>query len=93
MQTYIRFDNESSALHTVIDIETGDRTGLLYDMASAFSIMGLNIFKARINTGAYRVRDSFYVQFHGGKITHRILQSAIRAGLLESIDLPTIKKE
>ncbi len=93
VQTYIRFDNESSALHTVIDIETGDRTGLLYDMASAFSIMGLNIFKARINTGAYRVRDSFYVQFHGGKITHRILQSAIRAGLLESIDSPTIKKE
>ncbi len=93
VQTYIRFDNDSSALHTVIDIETGDRTGLLYDMASAFSIMGLNIFKARINTGAYRVRDSFYVQFNGGKITHRILQSAIRAGLLESIDSPTIKKE
>ncbi len=93
VQTYIRFDNDSSNKHTVIDIETGDRTGLLYDIASALFIMGLNIYKARINTGAYRVRDSFYVQFRDNKITHRILQSAIRAGLLESIDAQNIKQE
>ncbi len=93
VQTYIRFDNDSSSKHTVIDIEAGDRTGLLYDIASALFIMGLNIYKARINTGAYRVRDSFYVQFRDGKITHRILQTAIRAGLLESIDSQNIKQE
>ncbi len=93
VQTYIRFDNDSSSKHTVIDIEAGDRTGLLYDIASALFIMGLNIYKARINTGAYRVRDSFYVQFRDNKITHRILQSAIRAGLLESIDAQNIKQE
>ncbi len=93
LRTYIRFDNKSSAFHTVIDIETTDRTGLLYDIASAFSIMGMDIFIARINTGAYRVRDSFYVQFQGAKITHRILQTAIRAGLLESIDSSTTKQE
>ena len=93
VQTYIRFDNDSSNKHTVIDIETGDRTGLLYDIASALFVMGLNIYKARINTGAYRVRDSFYVQFRDNKITHRILQSAIRAGLLESIDAQNIQQE
>ncbi|MGC8739115.1 MAG: [protein-PII] uridylyltransferase [Candidatus Hydrogenedens sp.] len=93
VQTYIHFDNDSSNKHTVIDIETGDRTGLLYDIASAFFVMGLNIYKARINTGAYRVRDSFYVQFRDSKITHRILQSAIRAGLLESIDAQNIQQE
>ncbi|MCX8064338.1 MAG: [protein-PII] uridylyltransferase [Candidatus Hydrogenedentes bacterium] len=83
--TIIKFDNESSARHTVIDIETPDRTGLLYDIAYAFSVMGINIYKAKINTGTLKVKDSFYVDFMGGKISNRILQSAVRAGLLESI--------
>ncbi len=84
-ETSIKFDNESSVYHTVIDIETSDRTGLLYDIAYAFSVMGINIYKAKVNTGTLKVRDSFYVDFMGSKIDNRILQSAVRAGLLESI--------
>lgn len=84
-ETVIKFDNESSVRHTVIDIETSDRTGLLYDIAYAFSVMGINIHKAKINTGTLKVRDSFYVDFMGNKIDNKILQTAVKAGLLESI--------
>ncbi len=84
-ETTIKFDNESSVNHTVIDIETSDRTGLLYDIAYAFSVMGINIYKAKINTGTLKIKDSFYVDFMGSKIDNKILQSAVRAGLLESI--------
>jgi [protein-PII] uridylyltransferase len=83
--THIRFDNESSATDTVIDVETGDRTGLLYDMARALSIMGVDISSARIMTDARRVRDSFYVRVDGAKLEDRIIQVAVRAGLMEAI--------
>lgn len=83
--TLIRFDNESSSTDTVIDIETGDRTGLLYDMSRALAVMGVDISSARIMTDARRVRDSFYVRIDQSKLEDRIIQVAVRAGLMEAI--------
>jgi [protein-PII] uridylyltransferase len=85
LRTRIEFDNEASATDTVIDVETGDRTGLLYDIARAMSQMGMDIFTARIMTDARRVRDAFYVRLNDAKILDSETQSAIRAGLQEAI--------
>jgi [protein-PII] uridylyltransferase len=68
VRTRVAFDNQSSATHTVIDLETGDRTGLLYDIARAMTAAGLDIASARIVTDARRVRDSFYVTLNNHKI-------------------------
>ena len=68
VRTRITFDNQSSGTHTVIDLETGDRTGLLYDSARAMTSAGLDIASARIVTDARRVRDSFYVTLNHEKI-------------------------
>ncbi|MFA6241652.1 MAG: [protein-PII] uridylyltransferase [Candidatus Hydrogenedentales bacterium] len=76
--TKIEFDNSSSRNHTIIDIETGDRTGLLYDITRAMSEAGLDIATARIVTDARRVRDSFYVTRNNGKIEDQETQTAIR---------------
>ena len=76
--TRITFDNESSRTHTVIDIETGDRTGLLYDITRAMSDAGLDIAAARIVTDVRRVRDSFYVTMGQGKIDSEKTQETIR---------------
>ena len=76
--TKIEFDNSSSRNHTIIDIETGDRTGLLYDITRAMSETGLDIVTARIVTDARRVRDSFYVTRNNGKIEDPETQAAIR---------------
>jgi len=85
MRTRIAFDNESSATDTVIDIETGDRTGLLYDIAGALSDMGLDISSARITTDARRARDAFYVRLDGNKIEDETAQTSLREGLGKAI--------
>lgn len=85
VRTRIEFDNLSSSTDTVIDIETGDRTGLLYDMARALAAMGVDIQTARIMTDARRVRDSFYVRMNHGKLLDTETQMAVRNGLEEAI--------
>lgn len=79
--TRIGFDNGASATDTVIDIETGDRTGLLYDMAHAMAESGVDIRAARIMTDMRHVRDSFYVRLQRGKIPEGPAQEALAATL------------
>ena len=83
--TRITFDNDSSREHTVIDIETGDRTGLLYDISRAMAAAGLDITTAHIVTDARRVRDSFYVSRNGTQVVHESEQEAIRKGIHDAI--------
>ncbi|HPC15951.1 MAG TPA: [protein-PII] uridylyltransferase [Candidatus Hydrogenedentes bacterium] len=85
VRTRISFDNESSLTHTVIDIETGDRTGLLYDITRAMAHAGLDISTACIVTDARRVRDSFYVTLEKGKIETEEKQDEFREVLHEAI--------
>lgn len=84
VRTRIAFDNQSSGTHTVIDLETGDRTGLLYDIARAMTGLGLDIASARIVTDARRVRDSFYVTLNDDKIGAD-MEEAVRATLHAAI--------
>ena len=85
VRTKIAFDNESSRTYTVIDIETGDRTGLLYDIARAMTDEGLYISASRIVTDAHRVRDSFYVALENAKIEDEAAQARIRERLHRAI--------
>jgi [protein-PII] uridylyltransferase len=83
--TRIEFDNESSRGHTIVDIETGDRTGLLYDITRAMSDLGLDIATARIVTDARRVRDSFYVTQNERKIEDEAVLASLRDGMHHAI--------
>jgi [protein-PII] uridylyltransferase len=83
--TRIEFDNESSRGHTIVDIETGDRTGLLYDITRAMSDLGLDIATARIVTDARRVRDSFYVTQNERKIEDEAILASLRDGMHHAI--------
>jgi [protein-PII] uridylyltransferase len=90
VRTQVQFDNASSRTHTVIDIETGDRTGLLYDITRAMADAGLDIATARIVTDARRVRDSFYVTLHRAKVLESETQAAIREILHNAIHPRTL---
>ncbi len=83
--TNIEFDNEASRRFTVLDIMTGDRTGLLYDIAHALTDRGVDIISARVVTDARRVRDSFYIALSGEKITDTDLQAEIEEALRAAI--------
>lgn len=58
----IKLNNDASGTDTVVEIETRDRHGLLYDIATTFREEGLDIRAAKINTQGLRAIDSFYVQ-------------------------------
>ncbi|MBI3451498.1 MAG: [protein-PII] uridylyltransferase [Rhodospirillales bacterium] len=55
-------DNKASRTHTLIEINGRDRTGLLFDLTSAITDLGLSIATAKIATYGERVVDVFYVK-------------------------------
>ncbi len=68
--TRIDIDNDISAFYTVIDLYTQDRVGLLYQITSTLSALGLYIDVSKISTKVDQVADTFYVKdIFGHKIT------------------------
>ena len=85
LPTRITIDNDSHPIYTLVDIQTPDRLGLLYDLLRAMSGDGVRIEISRITTEMDVAMDSFYVYGRdGGKITspsairslQKVLQSA-----------------
>lgn len=67
--TRITLENRASPEHTVIEVITRDRPGLLYAIADALYRLGLAIAVAKINTEGTKVADVFYVsEADGSKI-------------------------
>lgn len=58
----ISIDNTASGSDTVIEVETRDRHGLLYDIARTFREEGLDLRAAKITTQGLRAIDAFYIQ-------------------------------
>ncbi len=85
VHSVVEIDNFASRFDTVIDIVTGDRTGLLYDIASALSGMGIDFQAAHIMTDVGRVRDSFYVRMDGKKIEENNLCGVVRQRVSDAI--------
>ncbi len=70
LPTRITIDNDSHPVYTLIDIQTPDRLGLLYDLLRAMGDAGLRIEISRITTEMDVAMDSFYVYgVDGGKIS------------------------
>jgi [protein-PII] uridylyltransferase len=59
--TRIGIDNDTHPIYTVVDIQTPDRLGLLYNILRGFGEVGLNIALSRIATEKGAAIDSFYV--------------------------------
>jgi [protein-PII] uridylyltransferase len=66
--TKVVIDNDSARHHSVIDVFTADRVGLLYTLARTFHQLGLSVDLARISTEGHRAADAFYVAVEGGRL-------------------------
>jgi len=55
-------DNSASATHSVIEIVARDRPGLLHDVTTCLTALGLQISTAKISTFGERAVDTFYVK-------------------------------
>ena len=86
--TGIAIDNKAHPAYTLIQIETPDRVGLLYDLLTALGHEGVDIALSRISTQKGGAIDTFYVCDNNGrgKITDstRIatIQHRLRAAIL-----------
>lgn len=60
--THITFDNEGSEIYTIIEVDTRDRPGLLYDLTRTLAENNVYIASAVIVTYGEQVVDTFYVK-------------------------------
>lgn len=60
--TSITFDNEGSDIYTIIEVDTRDRPGLLFDLTRTLANNNVYIASAVIATYGEQVVDSFYVK-------------------------------
>ena len=84
--THITFDNEGSDIYTIIEVDTRDRPGLLYDLTRTMAAANIYIASAVIATFGAQVVDSFYVKdMFGLKIHSKPRQEALEKKLRAAI--------
>jgi [protein-PII] uridylyltransferase len=82
----VMIDNTISDNHTVIEVQTQDRFGLLYKLTRLLFEQGLDIALAKISTEANRAIDVFYVtDAQGKKIVNDDVIGHIQQALLEAL--------
>ncbi|SDX15200.1 [protein-PII] uridylyltransferase [Litoreibacter albidus] len=84
--TSVTFDNEGSEIYTIIEVDTRDRPGLLYDLSRTLSETNIQIASAMIATYGAQVVDTFYVKdMFGLKFHSASKQATIERKLREAI--------
>jgi [protein-PII] uridylyltransferase len=84
--THITFDNEGSEIYTIIEVDTRDRPGLLYDLTRTLAANNIYIASAVIATYGAQVVDTFYVKdMFGLKLHQKPRQEALEKKLRQAI--------
>lgn len=84
--THITFDNEGSDIYTIIEVDTRDRPGLLYDLTRTLANNTISIVSAVIATYGAQVVDTFYVKdMFGLKLHQKAKQEALEKKLRAAI--------
>ena len=85
--TTITFDNEGSEIYTIIEVDTRDRPGLLFDLTRTLANSNVYIASAVIATYGEQVVDSFYVKdMFGLKFHSEAKQKTLEKRLREAIE-------
>lgn len=84
--TSIIFDNEGSEIFTIIEVDTRDRPGLLYDLTRVLAENNISIVTAQIATYGAQVVDVFYVKdMFGMKLHTESKRKSLEKKLREAI--------
>lgn len=85
--TEITFDNGGSEIYTIIEVDTRDRPGLLFDLTRTLSRNNIYIASAVIATYGVQAVDVFYVKdMFGLKLHSDAKRKTLEKKLLEAID-------
>jgi len=84
--TNISFDNDGSEIYTIIEVDTRDRPGLLFDLTRTLANLNIYIASAVIATYGEQVVDTFYVKdMFGLKFYGENKQRSIEKSLRDAI--------
>ena len=81
----MRFDQEASALATVVEVKAADQPGLAYTLAHTLAELGLDITSARIGTSKALALDVFYVRDTQGRKLDPDALPGVEQALLEAL--------
>jgi [protein-PII] uridylyltransferase len=89
--THITFDNEGSEIYTIIEVDTRDRPGLLYDLARTLADSNVYVANAVIATYGEQVVDTFYVKDMFGlkyytEAKQRTLENRLRQAISAGVE-------
>ena len=85
--TTVTFDNEGSEIYTIIEVDTRDRPGLLYDLTRCLAASNVYISSAVIATYGEQVVDTFYVKdMFGLKFHAEAKRKTLEKRLLAAIE-------
>ena len=91
--TEITFDNDGSDIHTIVEVDTRDRPGLMFDIAYTLFRANVIIASAVIATYGAQAVDVFYVKdMAGHKLYSKNRLNSLRVKLLERISEDTTSK-
>ncbi|MHC0052415.1 [protein-PII] uridylyltransferase [Actibacterium sp. D379-3] len=85
--TAIAFDNSGSEIYTIIEVDTRDRPGLLFDLTRVLADANISIASAMIATYGAQVVDTFYVKdLFGLKLYSHSRQKSLEKKLRAAIE-------
>jgi len=92
--TVISFDNEGSQIYTIIEVDTRDRPGLLFDLTRTLAHNHVYIASAVIATYGEQVVDTFYVKDMVGMKYHAeskraALEKKLREAIVQGVERAT----
>src|SRR5262249_9822957 len=85
----VRFDQEASAVATVVEVKAPDEPGLVYTLAKTLASVGLDISFARVATSKALAVDVFYVRGGDGRKLGSEAMAAIEEVLLRALGVGT----
>ena len=87
IETRVTFLADPSNRHTVIELVTTDRAGLLSTIGLAFTELNIQLHDAKITTIGSRAEDVFYISNHDGQpITDEMLKQIISSRILQYVN-------
>ncbi len=84
--TTVFFHPDSLQRHTIVELITTDRAGLLSDIGEVLMALDIQLHDAKITTIGSRAEDIFYVTDKSGKLLADMQKQELQEKLLETVD-------
>jgi len=86
MNTNVQFDTDSRNQHTIMEVITADRAGLLASIGRALNENKLHLHNARICTFGARAEDLFYITNENSELLDLTTKEILRNTVINTLD-------